>query len=369
MDAGIGMRSQADAGDELTAVERRAAENVPAPALDYCLGAAGDERTMVRNVHQLDNLTLIPRILPGTADIDTTVIVPGGQLAAPLLVAPMGLQALMHSSAERATAAAAAAAGLGHCLSTMSSASPAEVVAAAGPGLRWFQLYLLGDRRLTADLMHEAERLGFGALLVTVDVPVQGRRDRDRTNNFDRFAAAPPALLKMPRFQELVVQSGGTPKSTLNSIFPNPLCSWQDIAALIRSTSLPVIVKGVLHPDDALRLQDLGAVGVVVSTHGGRQFDRSISSIEALSRIRAAAGPELAVYLDSGVRRPAHVAIALALGADAVLLGRPVLMALAADGPTGVNTFLKDFVNELKDVMCVLGAPSIAALRALEVVA
>ncbi len=336
-----------------------ARQRVPAHALDYCLGAAGDERARDGNVAAFDALALVPRVARAVGEVELRTPVTGGVLDAPLLVAPMGLQALLHPRAEAATAAAAARAGIGFCLSTFSSVGPGDVVAAAGPGVRWFQLYILKDRGLTRHLAEQARGHGFSAIVCTLDVPAAGHRPRDLANGLDRFAAAPPALASDPRLLEFSRGLGLPAKDAIGRLFPNPDCDWDDVSDVISAAGLPVLVKGVLHPDDARLARDAGAAGVVVSNHGGRQLDRVIPSAEALPRIRAAVGDGLPVYVDSGVRRPAHVAAALALGADAVLIGRPVLMALAAGGQDLVETYLRDFIAQLADVMRMAGVTSV----------
>ncbi|WP_329563521.1 alpha-hydroxy-acid oxidizing protein [Streptomyces uncialis] len=329
---------------------------VPHPAaLDYCFGAAGDESTMIRNQEGFTTAMLVPRVLTGASG-DPTTAVTGGTIVAPVLVAPMGLQGLLHPRAEAAAAAAAAAAGLGFCLSTFSSASAAEVVAAAGDGLRWRQVYLTRNAALNQHLIDEAEDLGFQAIVVTVDVPAVGHRPRDLAHRFERFAAAPPALVNSAPVRNMAAETGCSPREILDEVFPNPDTTWADVAALIAGTRLPVLVKGILHPADALHAMDVGAAGVVVSNHGGRQFERSITSIEALPAVVAAVAGAGPVYLDSGVRRPADVAVALSLGARAVLLGRPVLDALAAGGAASITGVLQDFIHGTAEIMTVLGA-------------
>jgi isopentenyl diphosphate isomerase/L-lactate dehydrogenase-like FMN-dependent dehydrogenase len=332
-------------------------------ALDYCMGGAGDERTMHRNTELLDQLVLVPRMLRAEPEPVLRTSVVGGEIAAPVLVSPMGLQALAHPAAEAATAAAAAGLGLGHCLSTFSSVSPADVVSQAGPGLRWFQLYILRDPGLTAYLVGEAERLGFAAIVCTLDVPVVGRRTRDETNGFDRFAVAPPAVVRAAPFRALQAERGCSAKQLLDAVFPNPSCTWDDVATLIGSTDLPVLLKGILHPADARRAVAVGAAGIVVSNHGGRQFDRSVTSVEALPGICQAVDGAIPVYFDSGVRDAAHIAVTLALGAEAVLVGRPVLVALAAAGPEGVSALLRDLTADLGQIMRLVGAASPRELR------
>jgi 4-hydroxymandelate oxidase len=326
-------------------------------AYDYCAGAAGDQATVARNVAALDALLFTWRVLGGAAAPRTRVRVPGGELAAPLVVAPMGLQGLCCPDAEVAGAAAAAELGLGHCLSMFAS-RPVEEVAGAGPGVRWQQLYLLRDRELTRAHLDRAEAAGCAAIVVTVDVPVVGRRTLDRRNSFDRFAAAPPALLAYPEF-------AGADRG-LAGVFPDARQTWADIAWLAGRSALPVLVKGVLDPRDARLAVRAGAAGVVVSNHGGRQLDRCVPAIGALGAVVAAVPPDLPVFFDSGIRRGSHIAAALALGARAVLVGRPVLWGLAVAGREGARVVLTALADDLRHVMTLVGAESVEALREIE---
>ncbi|WP_165975546.1 alpha-hydroxy acid oxidase [Actinomadura rubrisoli] len=346
---------------------RAARETAGAAAVDYCLGGAGDESTVGRNTAAIDRLVFVPRVLRAPGEPDLSVRVTGGELAAPLLVSPMGLQGLYHRGAEVETARAAASLGLGHCLSAFSSAGPAEVAAGAGPGLRWRQVYVLRDWELTRHLVEQAEEGGFRAVVCTVDVPVVGRRDRDRANGFDRFSVEPPAIVHSAAFKRLHRERGGDPRDVLDSVFPYPESTWDDVGRVIASTGLPVLVKGILHPDDARRAHELGAAGVIVSNHGGRQLDRCVSSIEALPAVHRAVGDVIPVYFDSGVRTGTHVALALALGARAVLVGRPLLLALAAGGEEQVAARLEDMVSDLGHTMRLVGAASPAGLRRINV--
>ena len=326
-------------------------------AYDYCAGAAGDQATLTRNVAALDALVFTWRVLGGAAEPRTRVRIPGGELAAPLVVAPMGLQGLCCPDAEAASAGAAAALGLGHCLSMFSS-RPIEEVAGAGPGVRWQQLYLLRDRELTRAHLDRAEAAGCTAIVVTVDVPVVGRRTLDRRNGFDRFQAAPPALLAYPEFARA--------DRRLAEVFPDARPTWADIAWLVGRSGLPVLVKGVLDPRDARLAMEAGAAGVVVSNHGGRQLDRCVPAIDALGAVVAAVPPDTPVFFDSGIRRGSHIAAALALGARAVLIGRPVLWGLAVAGREGAQAVLTTLADDLRHIMTLVGAASVEALREIE---
>ncbi len=337
-----------------------------AVAADYCFGAAGDEETMNRNVAVLDRHVFTPRMLPGPATADLATEVTGGRLAVPMLVAPMGLQALMHPDGEAASAAAAARCGFGFCLSMFSSRGAAEVAAKAGPGVRWRQVYLLRDAGLTRQAICEAEQLGFDAVVLTLDVPVVGERPRNRVNRFDRFRSAPPAITCSPWWIDAAGRRGLSPRELLDDVFPFAACSWDDVASAIAGCRLPVLVKGILHPGDARRALAVGVSGIVVSNHGGRQLDRSVTAVEALPRVVDAVGGQVPVYFDSGVRRAVHVAVALGLGARAVLIGRPILEGLSSGGETGVAEVLRDFAGRLKHTMTLVGAATPADLARAE---
>jgi isopentenyl diphosphate isomerase/L-lactate dehydrogenase-like FMN-dependent dehydrogenase len=343
------------------------------PNFDYCAGAADDESGMRRNVDRLSDRLLVPRVgrAVGLPDLRTEIV--GGVVNAPVLVAPMGLQAICHPEAERATARAAASLGLGAAFSAFASTSTAEVAEAAGPGIRWQQLYITRRPGLSDAVLAAGEEAGCQAVVVTMDVPRVGVRPRDRRHRFDRFQMAPPALLRLPWFsEELANRQAREPPLTaarvLDELFPNPDCGWDDVARVARRTSLPVLVKGVLDPRDAHRSLEAGASGVIVSTHGGRQSAAFPAAIDALAPVVSEVGGEAPVYFDSGVRTPTHIAVALALGARAVLVGRPVLWGLAVGGADGVSAVLTEFVEGLAAVMVLVGAATPADLRDLTVV-
>jgi isopentenyl diphosphate isomerase/L-lactate dehydrogenase-like FMN-dependent dehydrogenase len=289
-----------------------------------------------------------------------------------VLVAPMGLQGLCCVDAEVASVRAAASLGLGHCLSMFSSRSVEEVATAAPDALRWQQVYLCRDREVTGSLLRRAEAAGCAAVVVTVDVPAVGRRTRDERNRFDRFRCAPPAIFADPYFRTLVTrrQPGDTDEvavcgSVLAEVFPDDTPVWRDVAELIRHSRLPVLVKGILHPADARLAVETGAAGIVVSNHGGRQFDRSVAAVDALAAVVDQVHGAVPVLFDSGVRRGSHVAAALALGARAVLVGRPVLWGLAVGGQAGARRVLAALVDDLEQVLRVTGVSTLDDLGML----
>ncbi|MGV9320050.1 alpha-hydroxy acid oxidase [Streptomyces sp. NPDC003660] len=357
----------------IAALADAAREKLPAEVFHYAAGGAGDEATVLSNVRKLDAFRLVPRVMRDVSEVDTAVDVVGGSLAAPFLVAPMGMQGLYHEEGEVATARAAAEHGLGFCLSMFGSRSPEQVADAAASQVRWRQMYITKDRRLNEELVRQAEAAGFDAIVCTVDLPVMAERLRDLDNTFQSFdnevaAEASPALVHEPYFKELLgLWHGGhaeaTPQQFIDHVFPHPGCGWNDLEDLIGLSPLPVIVKGVLHPHDAVRALGVGAAAVVVSNHGGSQHDRSIASIDALPGVAEAVDGAVPVYFDSGVRSGTHAAIALARGADSVLVGRPVLWGLAVHGPQGVRSVLDTLVNDLRNTMAFVGARTVRDLR------
>ncbi|MFH9677334.1 alpha-hydroxy-acid oxidizing protein [Streptomyces sp. NPDC017405] len=360
-------------GGPIGTLTAAAQEKLPAEIFHYAAGGAGDEATVLRNVRNLDAFRLVPRVMRDVSAVDTSAEVVGGSLAAPLLVAPMGMQRLYHEGAEVTTARAAAELGTGFCLSMFGSCSPEQVAGAAPGQVRWRQMYLTKDRRLNEELIRQAEDAGFDAVVCTVDLPVMAERFRDAGNTFQTFdnevaEAWSPALVREPYFKEPLglwreERPEATPQQFIDHVFPHPGCGWDDLERLVGRSPLPVIVKGVLHPDDAVRAVGAGAAAVVVSNHGGSQHDRSVAAVDALPAVAGAVDGAVPVYFDSGVRSGTHAAVALALGADAVLVGRPVLWGLAVHGPDGVRAVLEHLTKGLRDSMAFVGARTVRDLR------
>src|SRR5215207_8599680 len=309
--------------------ERAAAERLEAGVLGYFAGGAGDELTLRDNVAAWERWRLRPRMLTGIAEWDAGTELLGGRLSMPVLVAPVAFQRLVDPGAEAGMARAAAAAGTAMCLSTLATALPAEVAEAAPGGRHWFQLYCFSDEAVTTALMESAVESGFEAIVVTVDAPRAGNRERDFRTGF-----ALPEGLGVPSMQAAL----GTDRAvTVQEAFSlvDPALSWPDLEALASRCGLPVMVKGVLTGEDAALAVEHGAGGVVVSNHGGRQLDRVAATADALEEIVEAVGGRVPVLVDGGIRRGVDVAVALALGADAVLVGRPALWGLAVGGEEG----------------------------------
>ncbi|WP_158839859.1 alpha-hydroxy acid oxidase [Saccharothrix deserti] len=341
-------------------VERLAAERLPPDVWDYVAGGSGDEVTLAANRAAFDRVAVVPRALVDVSTCDTGCDLFGVESALPLAVAPMAYQRLIHAGGERAAATAAAAAGVPYIVSTLSS-EPIDVVAGVG-GTTWFQLYWLRDREVVADLLRRAEDAGCGAVVLTVDVPVLGRRLRDEHNGF----ALPPGVRPVNIDGDVgdALPGDSAIARHTRAVF-DPSLSWRDLAWIRARTRLPLVVKGILDAEDAVRAVDLGVDGVVVSNHGGRQLDGAIPSVTALPDVVAAVGGRCPVLLDSGVRSGVDILRALALGATAVLIGRPVLWGLAAGGERGVTAVLDLLRDELETAMRLAGCPDVASARRL----
>lgn len=341
----------------LAELEAIARARVPRFAWDYYASGADDERCLARNASAFDRLQLAYRVLVDVATRELATTVLGERIALPVLIAPTAFHRLAHRDGELATVRAAGDAGTIMILSTLSNTAIEDVVAAA-TGPVWFQLYVYRDRAATEALVHRAHRAGAKALVLTVDAPLLGRRERDVRNRF----ALPPHLgiLNMfPAGYAPVPHAAGD--SGLASYFASlldPAMSWETLAWLRSLTPLPIIVKGIVRPDDAVRAIEHGAAGLVVSNHGGRQLDASPATIDALPRIADAVGGRGEIFVDGGFRRGADVVKALALGARAVLLGRPVLWGLAAGGREGVAAALAILRRELDLAFALCGASS-----------
>jgi isopentenyl diphosphate isomerase/L-lactate dehydrogenase-like FMN-dependent dehydrogenase len=336
-------------------LERLATEGLEPGALGYFAGGAGDERTLRRNVEAFAEWELRPRVLVDVSEVSTAATVLGQRLAMPIAVAPVALQGLAHPDGEAAMARAAASAGTAMCLSTASTLSPVEVAAATPGGRHWLQLYVFRDRGISRALVEEATSAGYEAILVTVDAPYAGGRERDLRTGFTL-----PAEARVPAVEAAV----GHRSLTIAELFGlvDPSLTWSDLEAIVAETELPVLVKGVITAEDALLAVEHGAAGVVVSNHGGRQLDRVAASIEALPEVVDAVEGRIPVLMDGGVRRGADVAVALAIGAEAVLVGRPALWGLAVDGEAGAELALTMLAEELRLALALLGCPSPAEL-------
>jgi 4-hydroxymandelate oxidase len=342
--------------------ERHARSQLDDNAWAYFSGGAADEITLRANRSAWDALPLWPRVLRPLAGGHTRVQLLGRTLAHPVLLAPVAFQRMAHGDGELATAYAAAALGAGLVLSTQATL-PLETIAQAilndpGRGPLWFQLYLQHDRGFTRDLVERAEAAGYEALVLTVDAPSSGARDRERRAGFH----LPPGitavnLAQLPPAPRVALQPG---QSALFDALLHQAPTWDDVAWLQSITRLPVLLKGVLHPADARQAAGLQVAGLVVSNHGGRTLDTAPATATALPRIVQAVEGRLPVLVDGGIRRGTDVLKAMALGASAVLVGRPVVWGLANAGAAGVAHVLRLLRDELEIAMALTGCATLA---------
>jgi isopentenyl diphosphate isomerase/L-lactate dehydrogenase-like FMN-dependent dehydrogenase len=338
--------------------EARAVERLEPGPHGYFAGGAGDERTLRANVAAWGEHRLLPRVLVDVHEVSTATTVLGTPVSMPVLVAPVALQKLAHPDGEAGMARAAAAAGTIMTLSTIATSRPSEVAAGAPPAPRWFQVYVLADRGVTRALVEEAEACGFTALVLTVDAPRAGRRERDLRTGF----AVPPGV-DMPAVTAALGGSAGVTPAGFFALMDTTL-TWDDLEVFVEDSPLPVVLKGVHHPDDARRAVDRGVAGVVVSNHGGRQLDNVPATADLLGPVVDAVDGAAEVLVDGGIRRGTDVCAALALGARAVLVGRPALWGLTVDGEAGAQRVLSLLQAELELAMTLLGCARVQDVTA-----
>ncbi len=339
--------------------EAAARELLPPMVVDFVAGGSGDEATLRGNRAAFERWRLLPRVLRGVREVSTATSILDQDITLPVLVAPSSLHRLCHDEGERATARAAAAAGTIYTLSTPSSIAIEEVAPAAGPW--WFQLYVYQDRGLTRDLVERAVAAGASALVVTVDMPALGRREADERNRF-----ALPSGITMPNIQlpapRLPAEASASGEWITAVPAVESALTWDDLDWLASLSPVPVIPKGILHPDDAVQAVEHGARALVVSNHGGRQLDGAVAALDALPAVVEAVAGRAEVLVDGGIRRGTDVLKALALGARAVLVGRPIHWGLAVGGEAGVGHVLELLRAELALDLLLCGLASPAAV-------
>jgi 4-hydroxymandelate oxidase len=362
--------------------ERAARKALSSMAYDYYRSGADAERALRRNERAFRRLVIWYRVLCDVAERDLSTTVLGFPVSSPILIAPTAYHRLAHPDGEIATARAAAEVGTIYCASTLATTT-LEEVAEATSAPKWFQLYVHKDRAFTESLVHRAESAGYEALVVTVDTPLLGRRVRDERNRFD----LPPGLVMANLVSALAERpsdeggpheareasspsappharaSGAAPASLLSSYVAqrhDASFSWKDLDWLRSLSHLPILLKGIVRADDATRAVEAGVSGIIVSNHGGRQLDGAPATLEALPGVVQAAAGRCEVFMDGGVRWGDDVFKALALGARAVLVGRPVLWGLAAAGQAGVADVLRLLSGELSRTMALAGCATIA---------
>ena len=330
---------------------------LPTMAYNYIAGGAGDEISLARNRDQFDRLFLKPRVLRDVGRIDPSTEILGTPLQFPIVLAPTAYHRLFHADGECGTARAALATNTLLVVSALATTS-CEEIAASTTGPLWFQLYVQPDRGLTRDLVQRVETAGYRAICLTVDSPALGTRNREMRDHFALPAGLERANLRgVPGARASHYNASGVYNDVLD-----PTLTWKDIGWLRGTTKLPILLKGILAPEDAVLAVEHGAAGVIVSNHGARNLDTTPATIEALPYVVDAVAGRLPILIDGGVRRGSDVVKAVALGARAVLLGRPYLWALATAGAAGVEHLLRILQTEMLSTMALCGCRSIAEL-------
>ncbi|KAK7872582.1 hypothetical protein R5R35_013807 [Gryllus longicercus] len=336
---------------------------LPKNALDYYQSGSGEEYGLKLNRDAFRWLRIRPRILRDVSQRDLSVTVLGSKVGMPIGVAPTAMQRMAHADGECANARAAGAEGAIFTLSTLSTSSIEEVAAAAPDTVKWFQLYIYKDRKVTMDLVQRAEKAGFKAIVLTVDAPVFGIRLADLRNKF-----VLPSHLRLANFDGHLstnvndTTSGSSINDYVANLFDQSV-TWEDVKWLKRSTNLPIVLKGILTEEDAKIAADLGVQGIQVSNHGARQIDGTLAPMEALPAVARAVGGRCEVFLDGGVRQGGDVFKALAGGARAVFAGRPLLWGLAAAGEAGARQVLRILRRELDHTLALAGCTKISDIR------
>ncbi|WP_330479254.1 lactate 2-monooxygenase [Streptomyces platensis] len=359
---------------DLTRLERLAEQRLGPGPVGYVAGSAGTGSTAAANRAALDRRRIVPRMLRDVQERDLSVEVCGRALPAPLALAPVGVLSIMHPDAESAAARAAAAQGVPYILSSASSTSMEEVAEAMGDGERWFQLYWAKDREVTRSFLHRAKAAGYTALFVTLDTPLLAWRPRDLDQAYLPFlhGVGTANYFSDPAFRAgLAKPVDEDPDAAVRhfvGMFADPAKTWPDLAFLRENWDGPIVLKGILHPDDALRAADAGVDGVVVSNHGGRQVAGSVAAADALPRVVEAAAGRLTVLFDSGIRTGDDIFKALALGAKSVLVGRPYAYGLGLDGQAGVEHVLRCLLAEFDLTLALSGHSRPATLTAEDLI-
>ena len=350
-----------------TDLEAKAREVMTPEAFGYVAGGAGSEDTMRQNLEAFRRWRIVPRMLRDVSVRDLSTEVLGTPLPAPVMLAPVGVLGIVHEDGELAVARAASSLGVPVVLSTAASNTMEDVAAAAGDGPRWFQLYWPNDDEVAASFVSRAEQAGYSAIVVTLDVPQLAWRPRDLQGAFLPFLTG-EGIANYIGDQAFLAQLDEPPDQNPTgavlkwvSVFPHPTLTWERLSWLRERTSLPILLKGVLHPKDARKAVKAGVDGIIVSNHGGRQVDGAIATLDALPGVVEEAG-EVPVLLDSGVRTGADAVKAIALGARAVLLGRPYAFGLGIGGEEGVKHVLRSFLAELELTMALSGLTRVSEI-------
>jgi len=341
--------------------EAVAKENLSKMAYDYFAGGASDHVTLKDNRAAYDRIKLLPRILRDVSQRDLSTTIIGQSFELPFIIAPMGFLGLAHPESELAIARAAGSVGVGMTLSTMSSNTLEDVADVATTPL-WFQLYVYKNRDVTRRLVERAEAAGYTALVLTVDTPILGRREADIRNQWHLPPEVQVKNLMGSGMEGIGMDSQDSGLSTYIASLWDPSISWVDIAWLKSITTLPIILKGVLHPADAKLAVEHGADAIIISNHGGRQVDTSIATIDALPSIVNAVNSDIDILIDGAIRRGTDILKAIALGANGVLVGRPIIWGLSYDGQAGVEQVLNILKIELDNTLALCGCHNLSEL-------
>ncbi|WP_192601719.1 alpha-hydroxy-acid oxidizing protein [Gottfriedia sp. OAE603] len=351
-------------------MEQLAHEQLDESSFYYIAGGAGKERSMKENRLAFDQWKIVPRMLRNVSEREISVSLFGKTYQSPILFAPIGVQTIAHPNGELEAAEAAAALKIPYIASTATSFSLEKIADVLGDSPKWFQLYWSNDMDITASMVKRAEKCGYEAIVVTLDTPMMGWREKDIENAYLPFLLGQGIAnyLEDPVFCSRLNVS---PKEDIESaillwtrLFGNPALTWDDLAFLRKQTNLPILLKGILHKEDAKQAYESGMDGIIVSNHGGRQVDGTISSLDALEMISKELKGKIPILFDSGIRRGADVYKALALGADAVLIGRPFMYGLALGGKDGVMQVMKNIIADFDLTMALSGQRSISELNA-----
>lgn len=348
--------------------EKLAREKLEDGPYYYIAGGAGGEHTIRENLKAFTGVKIIPRMLQDVDKRDLSINLFGEIFPSPVLHAPIGVQSIIHKDGEIGSALACAELGVPYIASSASTVPMEKIAEAMGDAPRWFQLYWSRDPDITASFLKRAEASGYSAIVVTLDTPMMAWREYDLKNVYLPFLAGEGVgnYFTDPAFQaKLEKNPQEDPQAAImhwTKVFGNTSLSWKDIAFLREHTNLPIILKGILHPDDAKLAMEKGVDGIIVSNHGGRQVDGAIGALDALPEIVNVVEGNIPVLMDSGIRRGSDIVKAIALGAEAVLIGRPLMYGLAVAGQRGVKEVLQHMLADLDITMGLAGQSSVSRL-------
>lgn len=351
-------------------LEAKAKEKMSKNAFGYTRSGGGGEETLRKNTASFEKYSILPQYLNDVSNVDTSIELFGHTYRHPFLLAPIGMLKTTHEEAELAVAKAAAKLEVPYIQSTVSSYAIEEVAEVSEGSPKWFQLYWSNNENISFNMVKRAEEAGYQAIVLTIDTTMFGWREEDMTNRFSPLKAGYGKANYITDSAFLSTLKQDDEASVVEEILQNiyhPKLSWKHVAELKKRTSLPVLLKGILHPTDARLAIENGVDGIIVSNHGGRQLDGVISSIDALPAVVEEVGGEVPILIDSGIRRGADVVKALALGADAVLLGRPYAYGLALAGQAGVEKVLTNFMQQTRSSLALAGASSVKAARNIHI--